>query len=83
MRCYNNDWVLFFIKKDRLDRTRHLAYLTAVFKVVGETNTSWLAAEEEKAIDVVASGRSGLVEDQTAENNLADAAFARILADGG
>ena len=82
MRCDDDHGVFFFIEQDRLHRSWHLTDLTAVFKVVSETDAARLAAEEEKAVYIVANGRSCLVEDKAAENDLADATFARILADG-
>ena len=82
MRCDDDHRVFFFIEQDRLHRSWHLTDLAAVFKVVSETDAARLAAEEEKAVYIVANSRSCLVEDKAAENDLADSTFARILADG-
>jgi hypothetical protein len=48
VRSDDDDRVLLFIEKNRLDTSWDLAHLRAVLEVVSETHSSRLTSEEEK-----------------------------------
>jgi hypothetical protein len=68
VRSNDNDGILLFVKEDCLNRTWHLANFRAVFEIVGKTNRTRGATEEEQTVCLISGCIRILVDLKRAED---------------